>query len=54
MTYQCLYCGVIASFDTLKGAFEAGWDIAPRFSIGPLCPNCPTMKPFMESTEKEE
>jgi hypothetical protein len=31
--YTCLCCGHIKTFETADDAFEAGWDIAPYFTL---------------------
>lgn len=49
---RCLKCGVEGSFETLADAHEANWDVAPHFTLQPLCPDClfgPWAKEFLIS-----
>lgn len=39
-TYACLCCGHTEAFETAQDAFEAGWDVAPYFTLQPLCNLC--------------
>lgn len=39
-TYACLCCGHTEAFETAQEAFEAGWDVAPYFTLQPLCNLC--------------
>jgi len=41
-TYTCLCCGHTQTFETPEKAFEAGWDVAPYFTLQPLCDFCPS------------
>jgi len=41
-TYTCLCCGHTDTFETADEAFEAGWGIAPYFTLPPLCDFCPS------------
>jgi len=40
--YTCLCCGHTESFASTDGALNAGWDVAPYFTLQPLCNLCPT------------
>lgn len=42
MNYKCLYCDKEEEFEDPLEAFQAGWDVPPYFTIGPLCGDCPT------------
>lgn len=44
--YTCLRCKKVGAFYSAHEAFEAGWDVAPYFTLSPLCPDCPTV-PFI-------
>jgi hypothetical protein len=37
---RCLKCGIEAWFPTPADAHAATWDIAPFFTLQPVCPNC--------------
>ena len=39
-TYTCLCCGHTETFDTAEAAFQASWDVAPYFTLQPLCDWC--------------
>lgn len=39
-TVRCLKCGVEAWFETPADAHEASWDVAPYFTLQPICPEC--------------
>ncbi len=39
-TYTCLCCGHTEAFETAQDAFEASWDVAPYFTLQPLCNLC--------------
>lgn len=52
MRYQCLRCGKVGKFKTSAEAFAASWDVAPYFTVGPLCPNCPTVRYLEEMGRK--
>ncbi len=39
-TYTCLCCGHTAAFETAEAAFQASWDVAPYFTLQPLCDFC--------------
>ena len=39
-TYTCLCCGYTEAFVTAQDAFEASWDVAPYFTLQPLCNLC--------------
>jgi hypothetical protein len=41
-TYTCLCCGHTQTFDTAEETFEASWDVAPYFTLQPLCDFCPS------------
>jgi hypothetical protein len=41
-TYTCLCCGHTQTFKTPEEAFEASWDVAPYFTLQPLCDFCPS------------
>jgi hypothetical protein len=41
-TYTCLCCGHTETFESAEAAFRAGWDVAPRFTVQPLCDLCLT------------
>ena len=45
-TYSCLCCRYTQTFDSPDAAFHAGWDVAPRFTVQPLCNLCPSA-PFV-------
>jgi len=38
--YTCLCCGHTEAFETAQDAFEASWDVAPYFTLQPLCNLC--------------
>lgn len=38
--YTCLCCGHTEAFEAAQDAFEAGWDVAPYFTLQPLCNLC--------------
>lgn len=40
-TYQCLCCGHAETFESADAAFQSGWDVAPYFTLQPLCNLCP-------------
>lgn len=40
-TYTCLCCGYAEIFESADAAFQAGWDVAPYFTLQPLCNLCP-------------
>src|SRR2546430_6656812 len=35
LTYTCLCCSHTETFETAEAAFEAGWDVAPYFTLQP-------------------
>jgi hypothetical protein len=39
-TYTCLCCGHTEAFETAEAAFQASWDVAPYFTLQPLCDFC--------------
>jgi hypothetical protein len=39
-TYTCLCCGHTEAFETAQDAFDASWDVAPYFTLQPLCNLC--------------
>lgn len=39
--FQCLCCGYEQEFNSAEEAYKAGWDVAPYFTIQPLCNLCP-------------
>ena len=39
-TYTCLCCGHIETFETAEAADAASWDVAPYFTLQPLCDWC--------------
>jgi hypothetical protein len=39
-TYTCLCCGHTEAFETAQDAFEASRDVAPYFTMQPLCNLC--------------
>jgi hypothetical protein len=39
--YTCLCCGYTEMFESADAAFQAGWDVAPYFTLQPLCNLCP-------------
>ena len=41
-SYTCLCCGHTEEFDSADAAFQAGWDVAPHFTLQPLCSLCPS------------
>src|SRR5258705_13977605 len=41
-SYTCLCCGHPEGFDSADAAFQAGWDVAPHFTLQPLCNLCPS------------
>lgn len=40
--YRCLCCERQQEFDSAEEAFKSGWDVAPYFTIEPLCDECPS------------
>lgn len=47
---RCLKCGVEAWFEIPADAHEASWDVAPYFTLQPLCSKClygPWVKEFL-------
>ena len=41
-TYSCLCCGYTETFESADSAFNAGWDVAPHFTVQPFCNLCPS------------
>ena len=41
-TDTCLCCGHTETFESMEAAFRASWDVAPRFTVQPLCDLCLT------------
>ncbi len=41
-SYTCLCCGHTEVFDSADAAYQAGWDVAPHFTVQPLCGLCPS------------
>lgn len=41
-TYTCLCCGHTETFESPVAAYHAGWDVAPHFTLQPLCKLCPS------------
>jgi hypothetical protein len=39
-TYTCLCCGHTETFESAEAAFHASWDVAPYFTLQPLCNLC--------------
>lgn len=39
-TYTCLCCGHSESFESAEAAHHASWDVAPYFTLQPLCDLC--------------
>ena len=39
-THTCLCCGHTETFETAEEAFDASWDVAPYFTLQPLCDFC--------------
>ena len=39
-TYTCLCCGYTETFETAEAAHHASWDVAPYFTLQPLCDLC--------------
>ena len=37
---RCLKCGNEEWFETPADAHAASWDVAPLFTLQPVCPNC--------------
>ena len=40
LTYTCLCCGHTETFETAEAADDASWDVAPYFTLQPLCDWC--------------
>ena len=40
-SYTCLCCEHTETFESADAAFQAGWDVAPHFTMQPLCNLCP-------------
>lgn len=36
----CRCCGRVGEFETPEQAHGAGWDVAPYFTLAPLCDGC--------------
>ena len=51
VTYTCLCCGHTETFAAPTAAYEAGWDIAPFFTLQPLCSLCPAAPLAMKGIE---
>ena len=39
-TYTCLCCGHSETFESTEAAHHASWDVAPYFTLQPLCDLC--------------
>ena len=39
-TYTCLCCGHSETFESAEAAHHASWDVAPYFTLQPLCDLC--------------
>jgi hypothetical protein len=39
-TYTCLCCEHTETFESADAAFAAGWDVAPHFTLQPVCNLC--------------
>ena len=50
--YTCLCCGYTEIFETADAAFHAGWDVAPHFTVQPLCNLCPSSPVVLEGLER--
>jgi len=50
-TYTCLCCGHTQTFESADAAFQAGWDVAPRFTVQPLCNLCPSAPVVLRGLE---
>lgn len=38
----CLCCGRAEKFASNQAAYEVGWDVAPYFTVSPICDRCPS------------
>lgn len=38
----CLCCGRTETFSSNRAAYEVGWDVAPYFTVSPICDRCPS------------
>lgn len=50
-TYTCLCCEHTETFESADAAFQAGWDVAPHFTIQPLCDLCTSSPVALEGLE---
>ena len=50
--YTCLCCGYTETFESADAAFQAGWDVAPHFTVQPLCNLCPSSPVVLEGLER--
>lgn len=41
-SYTCPCCGHTEDCDSADAAFQAGWDVAPHFTLQPICNLCPS------------
>lgn len=40
-TYTCLCCDHTETFESTDAALNGGWDVAPHFTLQPLCKKSP-------------
>jgi hypothetical protein len=50
-SYTCLCCGHTETCESADAAFQTGWDVAPHFTIQPLCKLCPAAPVVLHGLE---
>ncbi len=51
-TYTCLCCDHTETFESTDAALNGGWDVAPHFTLQPLCNLCPAAPIVVDGLER--